>query len=264
LAVADLGLARVLDRPRDIEGDTVSGTPAYMATEVVTGAPVPRGMQARADVYSLGVMAYELLTGRLPFVTDDADEMMRAHVLRSPPIPSEIRGDLPRAFDGVLLRALEKNPLRRTPSADAFRRELLLARDSALSTGASTRFLIADDDPHFAALAREILDHGFPGCEIAVAHDGEGALAALDRSPASLAVIDLDMPGMNGIELTAALRANPRAERMPIVVVTATGGAPDWKLLSALGADGFLVKPIDPLSLIALARRTLEARARDR
>jgi eukaryotic-like serine/threonine-protein kinase len=62
---------------------------------------------------------------------------------------------------------------------------------------------------------------------------------------------------MNGVELTAALRAN---YSMPIVVVTASGGAPDWRLLQALGADGFLVKPIDPFALVALARKTLNSR----
>ena len=66
------------------------------------------------------------------------------------------------------------------------------------------------------------------------------------------------MPGMNGVELTAAFRATPRLEKTPILVATATGGAPDWRLLSSIGADGFLVKPIDPVSLIAIARRTLD------
>ena len=85
-------------------------------------------------------------------------------------------------------------------------------------------------------------------------------LAAVERGPASLAGLDLDMPGLNGIELTAALRGTSAAEKMPLLVVTATGGAPDWRLLSSLGADGFLVKPNDPRALVALARRTLQAR----
>ena len=111
----------------------------------------------------------------------------------------------------------------------------------------------------FAALVRETLDWAFPGADIVVARDGDEALRELDRRPAALAVLDLDMPGLNGIELTAAIRATPNSARMPILVVTATGGAPDWRLLSSLGADGFLVKPIDPMALVALARRTLDA-----
>ncbi|WP_053232045.1 protein kinase domain-containing protein [Sandaracinus amylolyticus] len=257
VAVADLGLARVLDRPRDAERDTVSGTPAYMSPEMVRGDVVPAGMHHRADVYSLAVMALELLTGRLPFETDDAVEMMTRHATEAPPRASEIRHELPRAFDEVLLRGMEKDPARRTASADAFRRELLEARDSASQHAGALRLLVADDDEDFAALVRETLDWAFPGAEIVVARDGEQALRELDRHPAALAVLDLDMPGLNGIELTAAIRATSRSERMPILVVTATGGAPDWRLLASLGADGFLVKPIDPMALVALARRTL-------
>lgn len=257
VCVADLGLARVLDLPRSEDRDTVSGTPAYMAPEMVRGDVVPPGMHHRADVYSLAVMTFELLTGRLPFETDDPIEMMKRHVQEAPPVPSELRADLPREFDAVIARGMEKTPARRTASADEFRRELLDARQSASLSGTSLRLLVADDDEDFAALLRETLDWAFPGAEIVVARDGDEALRELDRRPAALAVLDLDMPGLNGIELTAAIRATTRAARMPILVVTANGGAPDWRLLSSLGADGFLVKPIDPMALVALARRTL-------
>lgn len=260
IAVADLGLARVLDRPRSSDGDTISGTPAYMAPEVVGGARVPAGMQPRADVYSLGVMAFELLTGRLPFEAKDAVEMMTRHAREQPPVASSLREDLPTSLDAVLLRAMEKDPARRTSSPEAFRRELLDARQSASLKTSTLRLLVADDDEDFAALVRETLEWAFPGAEVETVRDGDEALRALDRRPAALAIVDLDMPGLNGIELTAAIRATPKSERMPILVVTATGGAPDWRLLSSLGADGFLIKPIDPMALVALARRTLPKR----
>ena len=257
VCVADLGLARVLDLPRNSDRDTVSGTPAYMSPEMVRGDVVPPGMHLRADVYSLAVMTFELLTGRLPFETDDAAQMMAHHARDAPPLASELRADLPAAFDAVIARAMEKMPAQRTPSADRFRRELLDARQSARLSGTALRLLVADDDEDFAALVRETLDWAFPGAEIVVARDGDEAMRELDRRPAALAVLDLDMPGLNGLELTAAIRATQPSERMPILVVTARGGAPDWRLLSALGADGFLVKPIDPMALVALARRSL-------
>lgn len=257
IAVTDLGLARILDRPRKIDPDTVSGTPAYMAPEIVIGNPVPPGMHERADVYSLGVMAFELLTGRLPFETADADDMMRRHVRDTPPVPSEVRPDLPVAFDRVILAAMEKDPRKRTASADAFRRELLEARESASEGVSGIRILVADDDPDFAELAAATLMFAFPGAKVVTVSNGDEALETIDLLPFAFALVDLDMPGMNGIELTAAIRASRSAAHMPILIATATGGAPDWKLLSALGADGFLVKPIDPMALVALARRTL-------
>ena len=258
VCVTDLGLAKVLDRALDERKDTVSGTPAYMAPEVVLGTPLSPELEARADVYSLGVMAFELFTGKLPFDHEDATQMMLAHVDEAPPVPSELREDLPGAFDAVILGALAKDPRQRTPSADALRRALLEARESATATARALSILVADDDENFRALATEALRFAFPDVRVIAVDDGDEALRALERRPASLAIVDLDMPGLNGVELTAAIRATPQLEQMPILVVTATGGAPDWRLLQSLGADGFLVKPIDPVSLIALARRTID------
>ncbi|HJL16344.1 MAG TPA: serine/threonine-protein kinase [Sandaracinaceae bacterium LLY-WYZ-13_1] len=262
VCVTDLGLAKVLDKPlQDADKDTVSGTPAYMAPEIVLGTPLPRSLESQADVYSLGVMAFELFTGRLPFQHDSPTDMMLAHADDTPPVPSELRADLPRAFDRVILRALEKDPRKRIRGADELQRELLEARESASTATRADRILVADDDPDFRALIEETLRFAFPDAQIETFPDGAAALEAAERAPASLAVVDLDMPGLNGVELTAAFRATPHLQKTPILVVTATGGAPDWRLLQSLGADGFLVKPIDPVSLIALARRTLDHEA---
>jgi serine/threonine-protein kinase len=168
-----------------------------------------------------------------------------------------VRPELSTAFDGPLLSALSVDPVQRTASADELRRQLLRARESIHAHRRALRVLVADDDADFLALARETLAFGLPGARIETVPDGRAALAAIDREPASLVVIDLDMPGLNGVELTAALRAN---YSMPIVVCTASGGAPDWRLLSSIGADGFLVKPIDPFALIALARKMLDGK----
>ncbi len=258
VAVADLGLAKLGGPPLDESKETISGTPAYMAPEVILGTPLSRELETRADVYSLGVMAFELFTGSLPFEHHDATDMMLAQVDEPPPTPSELREDLPAGFDEVLLAALEKDPHHRTPTAEAFQRALLEAREQASAPSRALSVLVADDDADFRALVEETLRFAFPDAEVVTVPDGDTALRVAERRPASLAIVDLDMPGLNGVELTAAIRATPHLERMPILVVTATGGAPDWQLLQSLGADGFLVKPIDPVSLIALARRTLD------
>ena len=259
VCVTDLGLAKVLDRSlrHDIT-DTISGTPAYMAPEVVIGTPLPAELESQADVYSLGVMAFEMFTGRLPFEHASPTHMMLAHVEDEPPIPSELRHDLPHAFDTVLLNALAKDPRTRTPGAAALQQQLLEARESASTRKRALRMIVADDDADFRSLVEETLRFAFPDAAVELFDDGAAALRAAEKKPASLAIIDLDLPGLNGVELTAAIRATPHLEKMPILVVTATGGAPDWRLLQSLGADGFLVKPIDPVSLIALARRTID------
>jgi serine/threonine-protein kinase len=238
----------------------MAGTPAYMAPEFAR-TDLSRELVKRGDVYAIGVIAFEMLTGHQPYEIESTSDMLAAHRGARAPLPSQVRPELTSAFDMPLLRALDFDPHRRTPTPDAFRRELLKARDQIKTSWNALRIIVADDDADFRALAAETLSFGFPGARIETAVDGNAALGLCDREPASLAVIDLDMPGMNGVELTAALRAN---YSMPIVVVTASGGAPDWHLLSSLGADGFLVKPIDPIALIALARKAIDAKKKDR
>jgi len=256
VAVADMGLSRLFDPTGRLGEHPMAGTPAYMAPEFAR-TDLTRELVQRGDVYAIGVIAFEMLTGHQPFDIESTADMLAAHRNGTPHLPSQIRPDLTTAFDAPLKQALCFDPHRRTATPDAFRRALLEARESIKSSYSALRIIVADDDDDFRALAVEALAFGFPGARIEAAADGEAALAACDRETPSLAVIDLDMPGLNGVELTAALRAN---YNMPIVVVTASGGAPDWHLLSSLGADGFLVKPIDPFALVALARKAIDTK----
>lgn len=254
-AVADFGLVRLLESAHEMP--QVVGTPAYIAPEIVLSPRQDPRLAPRADVYALAAMTYELFTGYVPFDVDTVSELMVVAARAAPPVPpSELREDLPTAFDDILLAGLLHDPRRRTPDPDTFRRGLLEARDQLRRTEPPMRVIVADDDRDFLELARETLQYALPTAEIEAVLDGQAALAAFDREPATLAVIDLDMPGLNGVELTAALRAHAHGAHAAIIVVTAFGGAPDWRLLQALGADGFLVKPIDPFALVAVARRT--------
>ncbi|HEX7480223.1 MAG TPA: protein kinase [Polyangiales bacterium] len=257
IAIADMGLSRMFDPTGQPGEHPMAGTPAYMAPEFAR-TDLPHELVQRADIYALGVIAFEMLTGHPPFDIETTSDMLLVHSGARAPLPSQLRSELTTAFDAPLLKALHFDPVTRTPSADAFRRALLEARES-ITAGYNNalRIVVADDDADFLELASEALAYGFPGAQIELVADGEAALAACDREPASLAVIDLNMPGLNGVELTAALRAH---YSLPIVVVTASGGAPDWHLLSALGADGFLVKPIDPFALVALARKAIDSK----
>jgi len=106
----DLAASRVLSRTGD-----VVGTPAYMAPEQVRGE---RG-DARTDVYALGVILYELVTGDRPFVADTAVELGRRIVAGGPARPRELRRDVPPELEAVCLRALALDPSDRYPDAGA-------------------------------------------------------------------------------------------------------------------------------------------------
>jgi eukaryotic-like serine/threonine-protein kinase len=73
-------------------------------------------------------------------------------------------------------------------------------------------------------------------------------------------ILDLRMPRVDGLEVAAAMRLRDPERTVPLLVLTATGGAADWQKLSAMGADGFLVKPVRLPDVITLVRRALGER----
>jgi predicted Ser/Thr protein kinase len=112
--LADFGIAKMLDdsQPLTPPGQSV-GTAIYMAPERASSA----GVNARADLYAIGVVLYEMLTGQVPFDGTSPVEVLRKHIHAPVPPPREINPTLPPAVDTVLLRALEKDPSRRFASA---------------------------------------------------------------------------------------------------------------------------------------------------
>ncbi|WP_181198089.1 protein kinase domain-containing protein [Enhygromyxa salina] len=254
--LTDMGLAANLSE-RAKGSEALAGTPAYIAPEVATQERVPSRYAHSADVYALGVIAYELLTGRLPFQAKNATALMEAHAYQTAPVPSEVAPELPVVFDVVLKRALAKNPAQRIESADALRKALAIARESLLKPCEPMRILIADDDPSCLRWTAKFVNTSFPNVTLDLVPDGAAALEHALRNPPAIAIIDLNMPGLNGVQLTAALKANECTREVPIVVVTGVGGATDWRILHQLGASGFLVKPVDPEALNAIVRRLI-------
>ena len=119
--VTDFGIARSRDVEHSVtQTGTVLGTSNYIAPEQASGQPV----DAQTDVYSLGVVLYEILTGELPFPGDNFVAVAMKHVHEPPPNTLDKRGDVPLRVAGAVDRALEKVPDHRFPTMDAFAAEL--------------------------------------------------------------------------------------------------------------------------------------------
>ncbi len=111
--LTDLGLAKLLEGGLVTQEGSSMGTPAYMSPEQALG----EATDARSDVYSIGVLLYELAVGRLPFHVKTITEAIRYHTKEPPPPPRSIRPDLPEPLERVILRALAKDPADRFPTA---------------------------------------------------------------------------------------------------------------------------------------------------
>ena len=112
--LADLGLALPGDGTRISQAGIVLGTPSYMAPEQALG----RTVDARTDLYALGVLLYELTTGRLPFTGHDPLAVVSQHVHAPVVPPRALRSNLPPALERIILRLMEKNPSARFATAN--------------------------------------------------------------------------------------------------------------------------------------------------
>ncbi|HUK12743.1 MAG TPA: serine/threonine-protein kinase [Thermoanaerobaculaceae bacterium] len=214
--ITDFGVARMESSNLTATGQFI-GTPNYMSPEQVAGAAV----DGRSDLFSLGVVLFELLTGQRPFVGASLTEVSYKIVHEPAPIPSQVRPGLPPAFNPIVLKLLEKEPSRRYPrGADVARALDALRRVLAGVTGEVTQY---------TAQAAE----GAPP-----------AAAAVGSTPTS----------------TRATEVDAKVPHLPLPVPTpqAPAGPSVWRLpISARWAAALLAAVVVPPALVlaSLARR---------
>jgi serine/threonine-protein kinase len=167
IKVMDFGIARVLGSARMTRTGRILGTIEYMSPEQVRGQET----DARSDLYSLGIVLYEMLTGRVPFNSPSEFELMRSQIEDPPTPPREFAEHVPAEIEQIILRALAKDPAERFQSAGEFQAALM---NAALALNLSLRATASDITA--LAAAQRTGDAANPPDAFPETRLGEGAL----------------------------------------------------------------------------------------
>ncbi len=236
--LADFGLTRRLAEQGAQAGEGRSvGTPAYLAPEQIEGGPV----DGRADIYSLGCLLYECLTGEAPFSQDSRLAIAWAHLEEEPPNASAHNSDLPGAIDAVIRKAMAKSRDDRYPTGSA----LIAAGAEALELRQPPMLRMRRRLVLVAAATLVVVAGAALAATLVMRNDGQSAASVPTVRENSLARID---PATNAISDVVAVGGGP--------IATAVGGHSVWvynflpATITEIDATTNKVRRTTPLSAI--------------
>jgi serine/threonine protein kinase len=187
--IMDFGIARMKSSDVRTQSGTMMGSPKYMSPEQVCGHPVDH----RSDIFSLGTMLYEMLTGEPAFTGENLGALLNAIMHAPPPSAGQVRPEIPPQLDLVLARAMQKNPQARYQDAAEMARDLAQCRALAAKARAGTAAATAASADPFAATvvgdATQVLGGGVPeGLPLSPQFDSVAGLQRLQQSSIDLPV----------------------------------------------------------------------------
>lgn len=216
-----------------------AGTPHALAPEVILDE-VRRGAGPLVDLYGLGVIAFELLTGYAPFRGATISEYLSHHLGSAAPDVRIARPDVPATVAAVVSRLLAKDPADRMQSAESV--VWALRRGVSLEPGGPLAVLIVDDDSdaweRIAGAVRAVV----PEASIEAVPDAETALSRLAVRVPDVVLVDLVLPVMSGVELAMWIRGERALSGSRIIVLSAAATEADKALLRQLGVTRFVDK----------------------
>jgi serine/threonine-protein kinase len=221
----------------------VAGSPAYMAPETICNTILPGALHL-VDIYAVGVVAFELLTGKVPFEGNTMAEVFEGHLHHTVPDISAHRQDVPPALEGLVREMLAKPPRERPQNADSVLWQLRVIRTHSQAALRDEPFsvLVVDDDLDAIRLIELVVRAAVPSAEIRAALSGEQALERVREHPPHLLLLDLEMPRTNGLEVCMYMRGTHLADRCTIVPVSGKAQDHDRQLLQQLGVTHFVPK----------------------
>ena len=260
--ILDFGIARQLLDPRQTLTGRVVGTPLYIAPEAAMEKP---DVDHRSDIYSYGVLAYEMCTANFPFKDKNPVKILLAHIQEKPAPPGYHREDLPGDLEETILRCMEKDPEQRyqkiSDAVDDLKHSLVLrnttssmrAISASGTANAVPRVLVVDDDGTLRLLLKTLFEGA--GLSVDVVPDAELAIERMEAGPYDLLVTDLVLPGKSGHDLAAWVQQRSDDQRMPVVVMTSLEEDETRARSTALGVAGHLTKPLSIDEFTQLVQR---------
>jgi CheY-like chemotaxis protein len=309
--IVDFGLARGNANEPFTLDSIIVGTPHYMSPEQAEGNDVDQ----RSDIYSIGVIAFEVLTGHPPFSGGSPIAVAMQHV--SSPVPDDLAAlpDVPRELRALVHKCLEKDPARRPSTAADLDADLALIQPTVTRSEKAVRqfqalwapadtlvsalesrleaivvptaeehdegadaggarppatvamkkdpsvLVVNPRGPEASALAASLAEAGLHPM---YAGNGHEALEMLLKRRVDFVVMDVDLPGIDGFDVTRVIRAQPQFAALPILLAAEQ---PDRRKLAFAiqsGATDLLARPIDIESLVSRVRRLLQHSSQSR
>ena len=284
IKLMDFGLAisHSGDEKRLTALGTIIGTPAYLSPEQAQGLK----LDPRTDIYSLGIVLYELLTGRLPFDADDIGSILLQQVKKQAEPPSKYMNSCPPALEQIILKALEKKREARFETAEEMTKALNIAKFDGNATIADAsdgeqiteqssstehletleankltplvRIVLADDH----ALTRQSLAYFLDDIQgfsvVGQGSDGQEAYERVKEEEPDVLLLDLNMPGTSGMAILPRIRA----EFPQVKVLVLTGRDEQTYIMEALraGAHGYVLKTSSENDLAQSVREVVTGR----
>jgi serine/threonine-protein kinase len=235
----------------------VAGSVQYMAPEALTG-DVEAGAADLGDVYALGVLGFELLTGIIPFSDGEPADVYRAKVKAPRPRVTDYRNDVPQPLLDLIAQMMSPDAEDRPQGAETLLWQLrgVRTRSVSMRPGAPAfHVLVVDDDADMRDALALYVRAAAPDADVELLGNGAEGVQAVRRRVPDLLLLDLDLPDMNGVEVCMILRGMDLGDGCMIVSITARATRADVELLEQLGVRTLEKGPHLMEELVGIIRR---------